>query len=556
MRLAGIKISHFRGIQTCEVAFPKDGRVICLIGAGDSTKSTILGAIEYALWPSWNLPVYDVDFYRRDMSKPVEIEVSLAEVPSALLSEEKCGLYLRGDWTPTDDDEPKEDQPEILTIKLTIEEDLEPRWNIVCNRLEPKPIPYKDRRLLSLGSVGEKSDNDLSWGRFSILQQYGEARGVIKEAFSKTLRQAAQSADLTQLNSIAGAVKSIGREYGISLSENITNQLVVNNASMSSSVTLFDDDTPLKQRGKGSQRLLSMGLNIRAYEEGTLLLVDEVETGLEPYRLRNLINVFRQTHRDKGQVIMTTHSPVAVAECRAVELGIVHSDNGVTNVRFPNNNDQSDIQAIIRSNPEAMLSRRLIVCEGKTEIGFIRALDTYLMEERGYHMACSGVDYALGTGDDVLKTAERFYGFGYDVCVFMDSDKTGIENLKRMASNYPVFSWEEGNSIEEQVFEDCSDFVASELLQIAIEYRGLDSVKAKLRECTQVSFEPIRVKCSGNQERRGIGTIAKDKNSSWFKRIDFGESFGKVVFDNLNHFDNTSTTVKVVKRIVEWVRNG
>ena len=55
MFITNLEIEHFRGIQKGNIVFPLDSRVICMIGAGDSTKSTILKAIEWVFWPSWNL---------------------------------------------------------------------------------------------------------------------------------------------------------------------------------------------------------------------------------------------------------------------------------------------------------------------------------------------------------------------------------------------------------------------------------------------------------------------------------------------------------------------
>ena len=63
MRITNLEIINFRGIKNASIVFPRDERVLCLIGAGDSTKSTILQAIEWILWPSWNLSASDSDFY-------------------------------------------------------------------------------------------------------------------------------------------------------------------------------------------------------------------------------------------------------------------------------------------------------------------------------------------------------------------------------------------------------------------------------------------------------------------------------------------------------------
>ena len=85
MRLTSLEVKNFRGIRHTHIDFPKDTRIICLIGAGDSCKSTILKAIEWVLWPSWNLISTDTDFYNCDVSSEIEIMATIAELPKALL---------------------------------------------------------------------------------------------------------------------------------------------------------------------------------------------------------------------------------------------------------------------------------------------------------------------------------------------------------------------------------------------------------------------------------------------------------------------------------------
>jgi predicted ATP-dependent endonuclease of OLD family len=91
MKIRNIKIRNFRGIEELDWALP-DKQVFCLIGKGDSTKSTILEAIRYALYPNWNLVFYDTDFYLCEIDEPIVIEVTIGN-----LIDEFCSLeqYLR-----------------------------------------------------------------------------------------------------------------------------------------------------------------------------------------------------------------------------------------------------------------------------------------------------------------------------------------------------------------------------------------------------------------------------------------------------------------------------
>ena len=118
MFVTNLEIEHFRGIQKGNISFPLDSRVICMIGAGDSTKSTVIKAIEWVFWPSWNLIACDNDFYGCDTSVPIIIRGTFKEIPSKLITEDKFGLYLRKPhvlFEPGVNDEPEDGGNSCLT---------------------------------------------------------------------------------------------------------------------------------------------------------------------------------------------------------------------------------------------------------------------------------------------------------------------------------------------------------------------------------------------------------------------------------------------------------
>lgn len=167
MKLAALLVCNFRGIEQGFFKFPINQRLTCVIGPGDSCKSTLLKAIEWCLWPNWGLAVTDLDFYNGNNSSPIVIEATIAELPKLLLAEEKFGLYLRDldrVINEEEDDEPTDEGTSVVTVRLTVDDSLEPYWEIVTNRTEPKPISQKDRRMLSFSVVGVDYEKDFSWG--------------------------------------------------------------------------------------------------------------------------------------------------------------------------------------------------------------------------------------------------------------------------------------------------------------------------------------------------------------------------------------------------------
>ena len=96
MRIYQVEIKHFRGIQYGKFNFTTP--LVCLVGHGDTTKSTILDAIEYALSPNWFIPIDDSDFTDCNTKENIEIITTVGPVPEELMSGQKYGQYLRK-WT-------------------------------------------------------------------------------------------------------------------------------------------------------------------------------------------------------------------------------------------------------------------------------------------------------------------------------------------------------------------------------------------------------------------------------------------------------------------------
>ena len=94
MRIVTLEIQNFRGIKHSKITFPEK-RILCLVGAGDSTKSTLLEAIRWNLLQGWVINVTDSDFYKCNTEEPIIIRGTYTEIPDTLISEEKYGFFLR-----------------------------------------------------------------------------------------------------------------------------------------------------------------------------------------------------------------------------------------------------------------------------------------------------------------------------------------------------------------------------------------------------------------------------------------------------------------------------
>ena len=133
-RVRQIEIENFRGIAA--LAWDPSPGVNCLVGPGDSGKSTVLDAIDLCLGARRTAQFSDSDFYQLDVTNPVSISVTVGELSDALKSIDAYGLYLRG-YNPIlgmVEEEPSADTETVLTINLTVAGDLEPVWSLVSAR--------------------------------------------------------------------------------------------------------------------------------------------------------------------------------------------------------------------------------------------------------------------------------------------------------------------------------------------------------------------------------------------------------------------------------------
>ena len=83
MQIRHVRIENFRGIRNLNWLL--GARIVCLIGPNDSTKTTILDAIELALSARSNIQLGDVDFHNGDIDKPILINVTVTEFPNELI---------------------------------------------------------------------------------------------------------------------------------------------------------------------------------------------------------------------------------------------------------------------------------------------------------------------------------------------------------------------------------------------------------------------------------------------------------------------------------------
>ena len=178
MHIIELNIKNFRGIKSFHHNFGEI-QLICLVGQGDSGKTTILEAISLVLSPTWNIPFCDNDFYMKNVEEQIQIEVSV-KIPETFVLESKFGLYMRF-WDAennTISDVPIEGGCKILTIKLEVKENLEPKWYVYnnCQEENYKEISNSDRAKFNCFMISDYTDKHFAWSQGSPLNSLISAK--------------------------------------------------------------------------------------------------------------------------------------------------------------------------------------------------------------------------------------------------------------------------------------------------------------------------------------------------------------------------------------------
>jgi len=547
-----LKIKNFRGIRDFSQTFGA-ANFICLIGRGDSGKSTILNAISYVLSSSWNLTFFDSDFHKCDIDTPIEIEATLIDLPDNLILESKYGLHIRGLDKSNNEikDELENGQEKALTIKLEIKKDLEPKWYVINTRQDsPISISAYDRAKLNVFMISDYIDRHFSWSKgnplYSLLKQQqnsadSEGNNIIIEALREA-KTKIDSCPFEQFKEITSAVKSKATELGIDISSMLTSIDFKDISVKDGRVCLHDEKIPFRLKGKGSKRLISIAIQTALADNGGIILIDEIEQGLEPDRVQHLVNALKRNN--SGQIFMTTHSSNVVVELKTSDLFIMKKNASKLIVI------ENSLQGCIRKNPEAFFANRAIVCEGATEIGLCRALNNLRIQKGKKNASFLGVRFADGTGSNIIDYCDGFKKSGFEVCLFCDSDDAGINSKKGIlkGAGINVIDCEQGNSIENQVFKDLPWNAIKEL----INYRNADSVKDSVNSRCTESLTSNWQETDSIEKREALADIAIDKG--WFKRIDLGELLGTVIFKYFDEIQDKKIGNQLMS-LEKWIDN-
>lgn len=565
-QIVSLTIENFRGLRSMHIPFEVQQTVICLIGRGDSGKTTILEAIAAVFSPRWNLSFYDTDFHNCDTSNPIEISAKIINFPKELLSDQKYGLHAENYGIC---DGGSNSETPSLTIKLSVNSALEPSWIVTSGRDQDDiSISATDRGKLNCHLIADTIDQHFSWNKGSplfLLQKYLHAeQGVEENVIIEALRMAKVKIDEADFESLAETTRFVEQQaktIGINLQGAGTTLDARDLNIKDGRVSLHDGTIPFRVKGKGTKRLASLAiqsaLTSNAPSKG-IILVDEIEQGLEPDRIKHLVRYLKE--EDLGQVFLTTHSRDAVQEFG--HEPIVHliknpKTNKIETKRFFQNDEY--LQRALRAYPEAFFAEKVIVCEGATEVGICRALDAWRLSKNQNPMAFENCAYIDGTGSELASRVLEINKVGIKTALLCDSDdgKINAQKSKWSEAGVKIVDCDKDKCLEQQVFNDLPWSAVIDLYDYALEtHKAGDAtalntaISSKLQNGT-LGEKWRETDCA--QVRHAMATASIASRSEWFKSVGHGEELGKIIFKYIAELPENSRLKKSLLCLNCWI---
>ena len=482
-------------------------------------------AISALFSTNWTSPVSDDDFFNLDVLAPIRIQGIIEDPPKDLLTMDRFGLHC----FYLDED----NQTGLcLEVVLTIESDLNPRW-VIRNRNadEYHAISNKERALFNIRMIDDYLGTQFNMSKYSLLKTLVadiDGKNAIENNIAIELIRSLKG----QLNIQEGVGSSIserinenvallgGEKHNYTLAVPTSELLLRGNQ-----IGLHADSVPVRLMGKGSRRQLSLALQLAMSKaESSIILIDEIEQGLEPYKAKTIVRSLKDSGR---QVFITTHSDNVLCELDATDLYLLRK--GETSLHHLD----ASYQDLLRTIPDAFFFDKVIVCEGKTEYGFILELDRFLCKDSGAAISSYSVSPILGNGTNTPRYCSALKKLGVDCLCFIDND---VEKTKKDIGNSAILCCcEQGNAIEDQFFKDVPDSTLDELMN----------------NHNLLSY--VSMADSSKLSRSELAKMAKEEK--WFKNVGAGRKLGEYLFKHFDDLDKGTCLSKQIQQISSWIKS-
>ena len=543
-----LTIERFRGIDKL-VWHPTSG-VNVILGGGDVGKTTILDAISLLLHPTNTVTLTDADYWRREVENCFCIEAVMS-LPDGCGINQQTKNAWPWEWNGTDpirpdlDTDPvsKNETDVVYCLRVRGTTDFDVAFEVLQPDATSDHLSVSVRRAIGLVRLGgdDRNDRDLRLVQGSALDRLLSDK-TLRSRLGKLLgandiQQELHEDAKTRLKELDEAFRksALPGELGLGLTGGQGFSL---NALIGLTANKDGIDLPLVTWGAGTRRLAALEIAAAHLGESPIVVVDEVERGLEPYRQRVLMG---QLQKSGSQVFLTTHSAAALRAVDDASLWYMDTDGTVG--RLP-----AKAKLHEKGDPETFLARIAIVAEGATEVGFVTAL---LEKAVGADLLAHGIWVTDGCGNDsTLELLEGLANSGLKFGGFADDEGRSPDRWAAVKKklNDLLFRWASGciekNIIEliqpaslEAFIRDCEDEQTGERLRtladrLGLQDKDISSIIAKSTDLNALMIAAATgaVPDDKKDADKSVKKAFQKHAERWFKSVEGGKELAAKLF--------------------------
>jgi putative ATP-dependent endonuclease of OLD family len=531
MHVKRIIIARYRGLKS--LSWDPARGVNCLIGPGDTGKSTLLSAVSLLLAPYPVQQASEFDYFERQLAEGFSVEAYLGGMNSATLVSggtppSLCGWLNGGPCNLPDEDGAEA----VLHCRVRGTSELEIVHEIITDESTVAPFPVKLRqKMLLTRLVGEeRSGRDLRLGSGSLLDRFLEPSSI-RPAIQKAVALASTTLDMPA--AVKKNLAELGTRFG---NEGLPSHLHLGlfpqqGSGATGMVALFtgaksDRSIPLAYSGMGTRQLAVISLSTSELREDPVIVVDEPERGLEPYRQRLVVRRLVQAVGSGGQAFVTTHSPAVLSSLDDCCIWRMKAGPAPP-VQF----NKKHLCGILKRDPEAFFAPCPVFCEGPTELGLLTAL---LPKYLASGLTEVGIHLADGRGQpNVFDVIGAFYDAGLPCAAFLDNESEHSGRRAAVSKKCALFVWERVCNIEEALARHLPKERFSELFLVASR-QDINRARAKEDQVRQslgitepgerTAFPELFASRGDEPVRTALYTVMNDHE--WFKSAELGFALG------------------------------
>lgn len=535
-----LTIERYRSLERFEWR-PAAG-VNLLVGGGDVGKSTILEAIALLFNPTNTTLLSDADYFNRDTSQGFAIEAVISLPDGTDINHQKHPAYP-WEWDgeeaqAPDPNDPRKDAEPVYRVRVCGNDDLELSYEVIGPDESAHHFGVAVRRAIGLVRLGgdDRNDRDLRLVQGSALDRLigdkklrtriAQKLGATEDLISLETEAKDRLAKLSTAFSETGLPTDL--ELGVTGGHGMSINALIGLTAEKNGVHL-----PLSSWGSGTRRLAALEIAAANQTDHPIVVVDEVERGLEPYRQRLLMSDISER---TSQAFVTTHSPTVLTAATAATLWYLDVTGTIGQL-------SKKQEAHRLKNPEAYLARMAIVVEGDTEIGFVTHL---LRTQLPSNLLEHGIVVTNGGGNvPALDALDALSASGLAVAGFADSEGVKEGCWKRVQGRLGslLHRWPKG-CIEENILplvpdDELEAFITpnegsagARLRTIADRLELEDKSYATLSAHKDFRATLIQAAMGtasdhlGDEEKKQWKAHAR----TWFKSVEGGEELARKVF--------------------------